>query len=142
VVPPVRTRRCDSERLLDMFEPDSFDVAYASNTLDHSYDPLRAIRQMIAVVRPGGIVLLQHFPNPKLRPVGWGFPALTRSFWVPARRCSDYFKASGIGAPIRSKASRWALVGSASRGTVVAAPANRTSLRVRVARWSRRPRKL
>jgi SAM-dependent methyltransferase len=63
LTPPVRTRRCDSERLLDEFAPDSFDVAYALNTLDHSYEPLRAIHQMVGLVRPGGIVLLQHYPN-------------------------------------------------------------------------------
>jgi SAM-dependent methyltransferase len=63
ITPPVRTRRCDTERLSDVFAPDSFDVAYALNTLDHSYQPLEAIRQMVAVVRPHGIVLLQHYPN-------------------------------------------------------------------------------
>ena len=41
-----------------------------------------------------------------------------------------------------SKASRWALVGSASTGTVARVPANRTWLRVKVARCSSRPRKL
>jgi SAM-dependent methyltransferase len=63
ITPSVRTRRCDSERLSEAFAENSFDVAYALNTLDHSYEPMRAIRQMIAVVRPGGIVLLQHYPN-------------------------------------------------------------------------------
>jgi SAM-dependent methyltransferase len=63
VTPPVRTRRCDSERLSDMFPLDSFDMACAANAIDHSYEPLRAIRQMVAVVRPGGVVLLQHYPN-------------------------------------------------------------------------------
>jgi SAM-dependent methyltransferase len=61
--PPVRTRRCESERLLDLFAPGGFDVAYALNTLDHSYEPLTAIRQMVEIVRPGGKVLLQHHPN-------------------------------------------------------------------------------
>jgi SAM-dependent methyltransferase len=63
IKPPVRTRRCDTERLSDEFMENSFDVAYALNTLDHSYEPLQAIRQMVEVVRPGGIVLLQHYPN-------------------------------------------------------------------------------
>jgi SAM-dependent methyltransferase len=63
VTPPVRTRRCDSERLSDVFAPDSFDLACAAWTIDHSYEPLRAIRQMVAVVRPGGVVLLRHYPN-------------------------------------------------------------------------------
>ena len=71
-----------------------------------------------------------------------GFAALTWHFAFLAGWGFDYLKVSGTVAPIRSKASRWALVGSVSMGTVAAAPANRTSLRVKVARWSRRPRKL
>lgn len=63
VTPPLRTRRCDTERLSDVFPPDSFDMACAAWTIDHSYEPLRAIRQMVAVVRPGGIVLLRHYPD-------------------------------------------------------------------------------
>lgn len=63
VVPPVRTQACETEHLTSMFAPASFDVAYALNTLDHSYDPLACIREMAAVVRPGGVVLLQHYPN-------------------------------------------------------------------------------
>jgi SAM-dependent methyltransferase len=63
VTPPVRTRRCETERLSDMFPPDSFDMACAAWTIDHSYEPLRAIRQMVTVVRPGGVVLLRHYPN-------------------------------------------------------------------------------
>jgi hypothetical protein len=37
---------------------------------------------------------------------------------------SGYFKVSGIGAPMSSKASRWALVGSASMGMVAVVPAS------------------
>jgi hypothetical protein len=81
-------------------------------------------------------------PRPKLRPVGQVISCLTWDFAVPAGWCSGYFKVSGTGAPIRSKASRWALVGSASIGMVAWVPAKRTWLRVKVARCSRRPRKL
>ena len=85
----------------------------------------------------------------------WGQRWLVRSYGQVGRRfrvglvfyraggfCSVYFKVSGIGMPMRSNASRWVLVGSVSMGTVVVAPAKRTSLRVRVARCSSRPRKL
>jgi hypothetical protein len=65
----------------------------------------------------------------------WGFAALAGSR-------SGYFKMSGIGKPMSSKACRWVLVGSASIGTVVRVPAKRTWLRVRVARCSSRLRKL
>jgi SAM-dependent methyltransferase len=63
VRPPVPTTYCHSEKLSERFRHDTFDLAYARNTLDHSYDPLRAIREMVHVVKPGGIVLLEHFPN-------------------------------------------------------------------------------
>jgi SAM-dependent methyltransferase len=63
ITPPVRTRLCDAENLSKTFPESSFDVAFAGNSLDHCYDPLRAIRQLIAVVRPGGVVLLEHFAN-------------------------------------------------------------------------------
>lgn len=63
ITPPVRTQQCESERLTEIFGPGSFDVAYALNTLDHSYRPMDAIHQMLEIVRPGGVVLLQHFPN-------------------------------------------------------------------------------
>ncbi len=60
VVPLVRTRLCESERLLEALPRDRFDVVYAQNTLDHSYQPLEAISQMIAVARPGGLVMMGH----------------------------------------------------------------------------------
>ena len=41
-----------------------------------------------------------------------------------------------------SKACRWMLVGSVSIGMVTWVPVYRTWLRVKVARWSSRPRKL
>jgi hypothetical protein len=80
--------------------------------------------------------------RPKLRPVRWVTLGLNWCFSGLAGCCSGYFKVSGIGTPRSSKASRWALVGSVSIGTVAGAPANRTWLRVKVARWSSSPRKL
>jgi SAM-dependent methyltransferase len=58
--PPVRTHRVAGERLLDHFGAGRFDIAYACNSLDHSADPLRIVENMVAVVRPGGVVLLRH----------------------------------------------------------------------------------
>jgi len=53
----------DGEKLLDLFQPDTFDLGYASNSLDHSYDPIAAIQQMLAVVKPGHFVYLWHATN-------------------------------------------------------------------------------
>ncbi len=43
-MPPVCTWACDSEELTTRFERDYFDVVYARNTLDHSYEPIAAMR--------------------------------------------------------------------------------------------------
>jgi SAM-dependent methyltransferase len=61
--PRVPTERCDGERLLEKFERGSFDVAYARNCVDHSYDPILVIESMLGVVRPGGFVVLEHWAN-------------------------------------------------------------------------------
>ena len=60
VDPPIRTQLCPGEELLEKFRPDTFDLAYARNSLDHSYDPLAILRNMLAVVKPGGFVVTRH----------------------------------------------------------------------------------
>ncbi len=61
--PPVRTIPVAGEALLEHFEPGSFDIAYATNALDHSANPLTIISNMVTVVRPGGSVILRHKHN-------------------------------------------------------------------------------
>ena len=63
IAPPVRTQQCHGEHILEMFRPNSFDFACSFNALDHSYDPLAVIQQMVEVVKPGCLVFLQHFVN-------------------------------------------------------------------------------
>ena len=63
VTPPVRTQLCHGERLLETFTPSSFHIAYAANALDHSYDPILVIRNMLAVVKTAGFVVLSHRRN-------------------------------------------------------------------------------
>lgn len=60
---PVIPIRAEGERLRDQFPEDQFDMAYASNCLDHSYDPIAAIKEMVAVVKPSSCVYLWHFAN-------------------------------------------------------------------------------
>jgi SAM-dependent methyltransferase len=60
---PIRTIRVAGEALLEHFGPASFDIAYATNALDHSADPLTIISNMVTVVRPGGVVILRHKRN-------------------------------------------------------------------------------
>lgn len=44
--------------------PDNFfDIAHCCNALDHTPDPLKAIKEMYRVVKPGGYIYLRHFVN-------------------------------------------------------------------------------
>lgn len=61
--PPIRTIRVAGEELLEHFGRGKFDIACATNSLDHSADPLRIISNMVDAVRPGGVVLLRHKRN-------------------------------------------------------------------------------
>ena len=63
LVPRVRTRKGHAERLTDLFSENSFHLVYCRNALDHSYDPLSGIRQMIEVCMPGCYCWLQHAVN-------------------------------------------------------------------------------
>jgi len=63
VIPIIRTQKLAAEELTKRFPPNSFDLVFARNCIDHSYDPQRAILQMIKVVKSGGYVLLEHTPN-------------------------------------------------------------------------------
>jgi SAM-dependent methyltransferase len=64
--PPTPSRPGQGENLLEHFEKNYFDLALASNSLDHSYDPLLIIRHMLTVIRPGCYVYLSHFTNEAL----------------------------------------------------------------------------
>jgi SAM-dependent methyltransferase len=70
--PPVRTIAVSGEALLEHFDADTFDIAYAVNALDHSADPLTIISNMIVVVRPGGAVVLRHKRNEGQSARYWG----------------------------------------------------------------------
>lgn len=61
--PLVRTQRGFAERLVEQFGPEQFDLVYARNCIDHSYDPCHAIQQMVAVTKRGGLVYLYHGIN-------------------------------------------------------------------------------
>jgi SAM-dependent methyltransferase len=61
--PPIPTLAVAGEALLEHFGSRRFDIAYATNSLDHSADPFTIISNMVAVVRTGGIVLLRHKRN-------------------------------------------------------------------------------
>jgi SAM-dependent methyltransferase len=63
IEPPVRTIYAEGERLTARFAECTFDLVTAQNCVDHMRDPLEAIRQMLLVVKPGGLVVLDHLPS-------------------------------------------------------------------------------
>jgi SAM-dependent methyltransferase len=58
--PPSLPVKADAEHLAEVFDEGTFDLAYARNCLDHGHDPLRAIQQMLNVVKAERYVLLDH----------------------------------------------------------------------------------
>ncbi len=61
VTPLIPVRR---EDMSNLSYPDSFfDIVHCVNALDHTTNPLRAIREMYRVCKPGGFIYLRHFVN-------------------------------------------------------------------------------
>lgn len=60
---PIPVIKAFAEDLASFFDSNHFDLAHCQNALDHSFEPLRAVFQMLEIVKPGGVVLLRHIPN-------------------------------------------------------------------------------
>lgn len=63
VHPLVKTQKLAAEDIAASFSPNTFDLVFARNCIDHAYDPEKAILQMIKAVKSGRYVLLEHIPN-------------------------------------------------------------------------------
>jgi SAM-dependent methyltransferase len=57
--PPWPLVKCFGERLLECFAPSSFHCVWSHNALDHTRDPVLVFRNMVAVLRPGGYLIVQ-----------------------------------------------------------------------------------
>ena len=99
-LPPVPTVQCKAEEIGQRFGPDSFDVAHASNALDHCADPLLAICEMVKALVPGGLLYIRtHDDEGKRRGYagfhGWNFQVRDGSLflWRPGamRNLSEIF---------------------------------------------------
>ena len=54
--------RVEKQNMEDLTYADNFfDIAHCSNALDHCTNPLKAIKEMYRVVKPGGYIYLSHF---------------------------------------------------------------------------------
>ena len=64
---------CFVEDLSSKFPENCFDVVHMSNSLDHSFDPILALWQMLYVCKIGGVILLRHNCNEAEREKYSGF---------------------------------------------------------------------
>lgn len=60
---PVKPRKGNVENISELFPENYFDFIYMSNSLDHSYNPLEGLRQLIKVVKQNSIIYLSHWIN-------------------------------------------------------------------------------
>ena len=61
--PLVETKYAEVERLDEFFSENQFDLVHMCNALDHCYDPLRGLFQMLKVVKRKSNVYLKHSSN-------------------------------------------------------------------------------
>jgi hypothetical protein len=76
-------------------QPEGYDVIYARNSLDHSFDAPFAIFNLVDQLRVGGICLLEHYENEALLEKydgihHWNFEEVNGEFeiWSPVNRVS------------------------------------------------------
>lgn len=58
-----RTIKGEAEQLSKTFGKSKFDFAYSRNALDHSYDPVRAIKEILKVIKPNCFFYLYSYIN-------------------------------------------------------------------------------
>lgn len=63
VTAPITTQKCFGENLLNYFGDRHFDVCHSRNALDHSMNPLVALRAMAQLLRPGGLMYVRVHKN-------------------------------------------------------------------------------
>lgn len=64
------------EDMENLTYPDNFfDIAHCCNALDHTLDPIKAIKEMYRIVKPGGYIYLRHFVNVGEHEKYWGLHA-------------------------------------------------------------------
>jgi len=63
IAAPILPQKGEAEKLDCLFPPESFDVVWARNSLDHSYDPLLCIYQAYRVLKAGGTLIIVFHPN-------------------------------------------------------------------------------
>jgi SAM-dependent methyltransferase len=85
--PPCRTKLGYAEDLASVVPMSFFDLVHARNCIDHSKDPVNAIKEMVRATKPGGFVFLNHILNEGRRnrysgPHQWNFFPRNERFYI------------------------------------------------------------
>jgi SAM-dependent methyltransferase len=59
ITPPVRAELGWGERLTEQFGENPFDIVYSRNAIDHSYDPIKCVDEMIKVTKKNHYVIAE-----------------------------------------------------------------------------------
>lgn len=59
----IRPIQLEGEKLTSVFPEDYFDLVVCMNALDHTYDPMQVIREIMTVCKPGCWAFLGHHNN-------------------------------------------------------------------------------
>lgn len=52
---------CELEKADDCFTDSCFDIVFAKNCIDHTYNPFEAIKSMVSITKIGGCIYLEHY---------------------------------------------------------------------------------
>ncbi len=63
LVPPIKTIQLCAEDLQSKYSKNTFHLAYSFNALDHAHDPIKALKSVVEVIKPGSYFLLRSFVN-------------------------------------------------------------------------------
>jgi hypothetical protein len=63
ITPPVGAQRLYGEEQLKRLASNAFDLVFARDWVEHSYDAEQAIIEMVRIVRPRCYVLMEHHPS-------------------------------------------------------------------------------
>lgn len=138
IEPTVVTEKCDGERLGEKYQSNYFDWVNAQNSVDHSSDPVRVIREMVQVTKSRGFVSLCHELNVAKHEAyrglhQWNFYQVDGNFMISGkygyqRNLTEEFK-NELELTIWIDENNWIyVIGGKKEGDVCSAPGERGAL--------------